>query len=81
MAASRQDLDTAITNVGTVTTQIGVDVPINTTEVNDLIAMVQGGGLDFTQEVTALNSIASSLQTADAAIQASIAAAKVVTGK
>jgi len=80
MAASRTDLDTAITNVGTITTQIGTDVATNTAEVNDLIALV-GTGVDYTQEVTALNAMQASLTTADQAIQASIAAAKAVTGK
>ena len=82
MPMTQTDLDNAIKALATLVT--GEDALIGNiiTEVTALIAKVQAGATpaDLTTEVTALQSMASDLQTQTANLQASVTAAKGVTG-
>lgn len=93
MASTQTDLDNALTALGTVLANVQTLVTSEDSgiaaiiaAVNALIAKVGTGG-DFTNEVTAINSIASQLTaqgqditTQTASIQTAVAAAKQVTG-
>lgn len=71
MTDSQQDLDTAIAAVLTVVTQLGTDLTATITALQAKIAALQAGTtpppapVDFTPEVTQLQSIAASLTTLD----------------
>jgi hypothetical protein len=73
MAASQADLDTALTAVGTAATNLGATLGTLQTQIAAEIPKIQtliaaGTALDFTTEVTALGSIASTLTQASASL-------------
>ena len=82
MADSQVNLDVALTAVSNVITNVDAGITALIAEVTALIAKVQGGAnpADLTTEGTALNSMATDLSNQVNSIQASIAAAKPVTG-
>ncbi len=82
MADSQVNLDVALTAVSNVITNEDAGITALIAEVTALIAKVQAGAnpADLTTEVTALNSMATDLTNQVNSIQASIGAAKPVTG-
>jgi len=82
MATSQADLDSAIAALSTLIQSEDTGIAALVAEVNALIAKVQAGATatDLTTELTAINSMAADITTQGTNIQASIAAAKPVTG-
>ena len=81
MSDTLTDLNNALTALGSVTAQLATDGAKELQEAAALLTAAQAStGVDYTTQVTALNSMASSLQTLDTQMQAAIAAAKPVTG-
>lgn len=82
MAQDQAALDTALTALGMSVTSLAALVNTVVAEVAALIAKIQANpGVDFTNEITALNSMAANIGTDAAAIQAAIDTAKPVTGQ
>lgn len=63
MAMTQTDLDNAIANVNTAVQKLGTDLQ---TAITALQAKAAGSGIDFTPEVSQLNSIATAAQGFDA---------------
>jgi hypothetical protein len=81
MAATQQDLDNAVTALGTVLTNEDSLVSQLIAQVTALIAKVQANpSADFSAEVAQLNAAATDIQTQSESLQASLTAAKGVTG-
>lgn len=82
MATTQAQLDSAITALGTAVTNEDSLLATLITAVNTLISKVQAGATpaDLTTELTAINSMASDITTQAGNIQASLTAAKPITG-
>lgn len=83
MATDQATLDAAIKSLGDLIASEDTGLAALQAEVTALIAKVNAGGvtpLDLTTELTAINSMAADITTQGTNIQASIAAAKPVTG-
>lgn len=82
MGQTQADLDTAITAVGAGVTAVTAKVQAVTDAVLALVSKITGGATaaDLTQEITALQAMASALADDSTKIQAAIDAAKPVTG-
>lgn len=81
--ATQQDLDTVLTALGDEVTKLSTSLADVVTQVTNLITKIQNGstGPDLTNEVTALQSMLSTLQTQQSNVDAAVTAAKGVTGQ
>ena len=82
MALNQTDLDTALTQLGTIVTNEDSLIQQIAAAVTALIAKIQAGatGPDLTNEVTALQAMVSDITNQSATLTSSVAAAKGVTG-